>query len=154
SERRFMNFQWHPLAGLMADVAPRLLGEPNKEKSSKDELRYGKKGSLSVNLKNDTWFDHEAGIGGGVLDLIRLYHDDPYTWLREERLISDNTIAEAYDYRDENQKLLYQVVMRTHADGSKRPSMRRHIGNNEFDWRKGCMKNVRRVLYRLPELIA
>src|SRR5262249_12418674 len=61
--------------------------------------------------------------------------------------------VEAFNYHDENKKLLYQVVMRTHADGSKRPSMRRYLGNNKFLWKKGCMQNVRRVLYRLPELI-
>ena len=34
------------------------------------ELRFGKKGSLSVSLKNNIWFDHEQHIGGGILDLV------------------------------------------------------------------------------------
>ena len=34
------------------------------------ELRFGKKGSLSVNLKNNIWFDHEQHVGGGILDLV------------------------------------------------------------------------------------
>ena len=34
------------------------------------EVRYGSRGSLSVNRHNATFYDHEAGTGGGVLDLI------------------------------------------------------------------------------------
>src|SRR5262245_50301700 len=81
---------WQALAGLMADVALRLLGEPSS-KPSRDEWRYGTKGSFSVNLKDGTWYDHEIKEGGGVFTLIQQHHDKPYKWLREERLISDNT---------------------------------------------------------------
>jgi hypothetical protein len=58
-------------AGCMETVARALLGEPNKSLSSRDELRYGTNGSLSINLKTGTWFDHETQEGGGVLDLIK-----------------------------------------------------------------------------------
>ncbi len=51
-------------------VARRLLGEPNDRLSAAQGLRFGRKGSLSVNLSNGTFFDHEVGKGGGVLDLI------------------------------------------------------------------------------------
>ena len=47
-------------------VARRLLGDPNRALSTKAELRYGQKGSLAVDLAKDTWFDHEAGEGGGA----------------------------------------------------------------------------------------
>lgn len=56
---------------LMGPVARYLLGEPNQKLSSATELRFGTHGSLSVDLIKGTWFDHEAGIGGGCLDLIR-----------------------------------------------------------------------------------
>ncbi len=56
---------------LMGPVACYLLGEPNQKLSSPNELRFGTHGSLSVDLIKGTWFDHEAGVGGGVLDLIR-----------------------------------------------------------------------------------
>ena len=51
-------------------VAFKFYGEPNKALSSAGELRFGKQGSLSVDLKKAVWFDHEYGIGGGVLDMI------------------------------------------------------------------------------------
>ena len=42
-------------AHLMPSVASILLGEPNKKLSKKDELRYGNKGSLAVDLKKGTF---------------------------------------------------------------------------------------------------
>ena len=57
----------------MGDVAVALLGEPNAALSSERELRYGHRGSLAVHIAGPYagWFrDHEAGTGGGVLDLI------------------------------------------------------------------------------------
>ncbi len=54
----------------MGAVARDLLGEPNEGLSSKEELRFGTQGSTSVDLPKGTWFDHEAGQGGGVLDLV------------------------------------------------------------------------------------
>ena len=33
-------------------------------------MRFGRRGSLSVRLDCGTWFDDEAGEGGGVLDLV------------------------------------------------------------------------------------
>ena len=56
---------------LMGPVACHLLGEPNRKLSSDKELRFGTHGSLKVDLIKGTWFDHEAGVGGGMLDLIR-----------------------------------------------------------------------------------
>ena len=35
--------------------------------TSQYELRFGKRGSLSVDLKNK-WFDHEHMVRGGILD--------------------------------------------------------------------------------------
>ena len=54
---------------LMEPVARRLLGEPTS--STKDELRFGTKGSLSVDLKKGVWKSFETDEGGGCLDLIR-----------------------------------------------------------------------------------
>jgi hypothetical protein len=54
----------------MGEIAKMAWGEPNRALSSKIELRFGKQGSRSVDLKKGTWFDHEAKEGGGVLDLI------------------------------------------------------------------------------------
>lgn len=48
-------------------VATDLYGEANKQLSSKEELRFGKHGSVSVDLKTGRFYDHEAKEGGGVL---------------------------------------------------------------------------------------
>jgi len=60
------------LARAIGPVARDLLGEPNERLSSKTELRFGTNGSMAVDLGKGTWFDHEAGEGGGVLDLLRV----------------------------------------------------------------------------------
>jgi hypothetical protein len=57
------------LAVLMGPVARILWGEPDDE--SRKELRWGRGGSRSVSLGKNTWYDHEAKEGGGVLDLIK-----------------------------------------------------------------------------------
>ena len=55
----------------MEPVARALLGEPNRRMSTRTALRFGNKGSLAVDLQRGRWFDHEAGEGGGVLDLVK-----------------------------------------------------------------------------------
>jgi len=52
----------------MATVARAILGEPREKNGH--QWRYGNHGSLSVDVKAGTWFDHENNEGGGVLDLI------------------------------------------------------------------------------------
>jgi hypothetical protein len=57
----------------VADVARELLGEPNKALSSRQQLRIGRNGSVSVELdgeKRGQWYDHEVGEGGDMLDLV------------------------------------------------------------------------------------
>lgn len=50
-----------------AAVARDLYGEPNKQLSTKDELRFGAHGSISVDVKTGQFYDHEQKEGGGVL---------------------------------------------------------------------------------------
>ena len=55
-------------------IARALLGAPNDDLSTKDRLRFGSHGSLSVEVGGDNkgrWFDHEESVGGGMLELIR-----------------------------------------------------------------------------------
>lgn len=57
----------------MPDLARSLCGDPNRLMSNRSEWRFGKFGSLSVVIagrKVGSWYDHEAGTGGGVFDLI------------------------------------------------------------------------------------
>ena len=63
-------------SALLEPVARELLGEPNPTLShpSTGQLRYGRRGSLSVCIaphhEAGQWFDHEAGEGGGLLALV------------------------------------------------------------------------------------
>ena len=51
-------------------LARRCFGEPNRRLSRRDELRWRTRGSLSVSLARATFFDHESGQGGGLLDML------------------------------------------------------------------------------------
>ncbi len=135
-------------AHLMPTVASILLGEPNKKLSNKHEVRYGTKGSLAVDLKKGTFYDFETKEGGGVLDLIKHQgHANPIDWLREQHLIQDTTIVATFPYCDEAGKLLFQVCRTV----TKRFYQRRPNGSDKWI---NDIQGVRRVLYRLPELIA
>lgn len=59
------------LAAAMPAVARALLGEPVTHLSTAREWRYGRRGSLAIDVERGLWRDHEAATGGGVLDLIR-----------------------------------------------------------------------------------
>ena len=69
---------WLAIAG---DVAVALFGEPSSR--TRRELRFGRRGSLSVKLDAGTWFDFE---GGGVVDLVkrerRCTAGEAVDWLR------------------------------------------------------------------------
>jgi AAA domain-containing protein len=135
------------LAAMMEQVALRLAGERNEKLTKGDDWRYGKKGSLSVNVKNGTWYDHESKSGGGVLEFIRWHgEDDPIGWLRSEKLIEDDEIVATFDYCDENGKLVFQVC----RTASKQFFQRRPNGQGWIN----NLQGVARILYRLPELIA
>jgi len=140
-------------AELIEPIARRLLGEPNARLSNAREFRFGTHGSMSIDLKKGTWFDHENTIGGGVIDLIR--HKlgngcDAIGWLREEGFQSPKKTAVypkprlvcTYDYIDEAGKPLFQVLR------YEPKSFKRRQANGAWN-----MDGVRRVLYRLPEVI-
>jgi hypothetical protein len=138
-------------------VARVLLGVPNKHLSKSTELRYGTHGSLKIDLNKNAWFDHEANCGGGVLDLVNREiggdHSDARRWLADNGLeAKPNGPAAgtgryiAYDYRNEHRQLLFQAVRYE----PKRFSQCRPDGHGGLIWN---LDGVRRVPYRLPELI-
>src|SRR5438046_6464768 len=58
----------------MGGLARAVLGEPNEALSTKSQLRYGTKGSLAIEIEGSKvgyWYDHENGVGGDALELIR-----------------------------------------------------------------------------------
>lgn len=146
---------------LMEPVARRLLGDPNPHLSSKDEWRFGTRGSLSVKVggpHKGTWNDHEAATGGGVLDLIAREKDGDrraaVEWLRHEfgdvagqpEPPPERRIVAVYSYTDENGDPLFEVVRYDPKDFRQR----RPDGRGGYTWN---LKGVRLVPYRLPELI-
>jgi hypothetical protein len=48
----------------------------NQKLSTNDELKWGKKGSLSVNIRKGTFINWETGSQGGMVDLIREHYGD------------------------------------------------------------------------------
>ena len=51
-------------------VARHLLGPPNASLSTAVNLRWGTNGSFSVDVIKGVWYDNEAGVGGGCIDLV------------------------------------------------------------------------------------
>lgn len=145
-------------------VAERLFGTPNKRLSSTRELRFGSHGSMAVNLDDGTFYDHEAKAGGGTLWAIQYSQGydaaGALSWLEDEGFKDRSARAEPqrpaqvfsifYEYRDEAGVVLSKV---------KRTPDKRFLqfgpdGKGGFHAAKGCMDGVRRVPYRLPELLA
>ena len=141
---------------LMEPVARRLLGEPNNRlsKAPKD-LRFGTHGSMSINVETGQFYDHEAKVGGGVIDLImhtlNCNHPEAVSWLRSQGFLDGQTeqptrIVAEYDYTDEEGEPLFQVVRYE----PKKFRQRRRNESGGWIWN---INGVRRVLYRLPQLI-
>src|SRR5690625_4307304 len=150
---------------LIEPVARRLKGEPNARLSKPDEMRFGTHGSLSIKISTGQWHDHEAKVGGGTLDLIQHLgaskdRTDAHAWLVKQGLIEDKAQPTkhghpqaqdevTYPYRDSNGKLVFEVVRRT----GKRFVQRRPDDTKHGGWAWN-LKGIKRVLYRLPELLA
>src|SRR5262249_2041594 len=119
------------------------------------------RGSLAINLETGQWYDHEIGVGGGVLDFITRETGrkgkECFDWLRENGFETEpagkpngkqrpaSKIVATFDYVDAKGKLLFQ-------GGKKEPKdfyQRKPGANGEWIWK---IKGVRQVPYRLPEL--
>ena len=158
-------------AALMEPVALKLLGEPNTNLSNPPrDVRFGSRGSMAVDYENGRWFDHENQVGGGVLDLIAYKTGcntgEALAWLRREgigpagrtpspppchRAPAVRTMSkfvEAYSYTDETGNPLFEVVRYDPKDFKQR-----RAGSTPGSWIWN-LDGVRRVLYRLPDLIA
>jgi hypothetical protein len=144
----------------MGPVAREILGEPNRVLSSAHELRFGSHGSLSVDLNKGTWFDHEAGEGGGLFDFLRAKvgcqdTKSGFEWLELKGFKKTRkgngfhpgaaTIDAVYQYPDEIGDVLFEVVrFRPKTFRQRRPE-----GKGGHVWN---IHGVRRVPFRLPEL--
>lgn len=163
----------------IAELAPDLLGEPNQHLSTRQQLRFGNNGSIAVEIagaRRGEWFDHENNHGGDGIELICVAKDldkrgafefgrdwlgivadrpngtfangAPSQGSAERHKGSGNfKILAKYPYHDEAANLLYEVVRLD----PKNFRQRRPDGHGKWIWET---KSVRKVLYRLPELIA
>lgn len=146
------------IAGHMADIARLVLGPPNARLSTAAQLRFGKQGSVAVEIAGadaGAWFDHENKIGGGPWDFLRekagLVDGAATAWLHSELGIGKppkgkSRIVAIYDYHDESGELMYQQCRYDPKDFRQR----RPDGMGGWLW---STKGVRQVPYRLPELI-
>jgi AAA domain len=115
-----------PFAGHMSAVARALFGNPNPLHSKGSKPRWGNKGSLSIDEQRGVWFDHENGVGGGVLDLIereqKLTGASAIAWLQSIGCHVDDKphtaptpqarrkTIESYDYVDADGTLVLQTL--------------------------------------------
>lgn len=112
--------------------------------------------SLSINAGNGVYFCHGCGAGGDQFNFYANVHKlDPERdfpkviagILRHFNLDAGGPrIVKAYPYHDENGNLLFEVVRFDPKDFRQR----RPDGKGGFEWN---LRGVRRVLYRLPEVL-
>ncbi|MEO1362218.1 MAG: AAA family ATPase [Pseudomonadota bacterium] len=144
------------LARHMRAIVETVRGEPNKRHSKPGAPRWGTNGSLSVDEESGTYFDHEAGVGGGVLGFIEAEvgrtGKEAFDWMRSKGLDVGSPesarlqIIETYDYCDANGNLAYQVVRLE----PKSFRQRRPDGLGGWTWSLGETKPLP---YRLPDII-
>jgi putative DNA primase/helicase len=157
-----MNAPANLFGNYMEQVARLLLGKPNADQSKPGNLRFGSRGSLSVDLKQGVWHDHESGQGGGVLDLIErtlgLSGRAAVDWLERQGIheaANENEpkparkprarLLAAYDYVSEAGELLFQVCRMEPKDFRQRKPV-----ESGWSW---SVKGVRQVPYRLPQML-
>src|SRR5262249_36112908 len=153
-------------------------GEPNQR--SRSELRWNGADGYSVrtySVHKKVWYDHGAKRGGSTLELAafamgwpqdkpirgadfyavwqgaydRGLYPEPPPEKQSDGLRQGLRVRRFYSYHDEARALLYQVIRYDTEVADDRFGQRRPDG--EGGW-IGKLGDVRRVLYRLPELIA
>ncbi len=80
--------------GIILAAARLLLIDKKEYSPNSDNVRFGKNGSLSIKLSENTYFDNEAGVGGGLLDFVMNYggasnKNDAANWLKNHGLITN-----------------------------------------------------------------
>jgi hypothetical protein len=149
---------------MIEPVARELLGEPNKRLSNGTELRFGARGSVSIDLTKGTFYDFETEEGGGVIDLVarEVKGVEPATWLRERGYLPESDddaprkpksagaparrVVAIFDYRDVDGTLLFQVLRYEPRDfRQRRPDPTQPDG---WSWKtsgiKGCRTDYRK----------
>ena len=155
-----------PLSRFFADEGIPVKG---KGKRAVATWRGGERESVSIDDEKRVWCDHLTDEGGDIFDawqkihggtaeeavkaLAERYNLEAVTSQRRARKTSEKTRRElvaSYDYTDERGAYLYSVdrYKITKADGSTDKDFRQRRGQ------ESGLGEVRRVLYRLPEVLA
>jgi len=153
----------HKYAQHIGVVARELWGEENKSLSHGNELRFGTKGSKSVDLEKAVWTDHETQESGGFIDLCKLAYPEASGSVadlieskfglekaRPIKYLGPKNLVTCYDYIGDHGVLQYQVIRTDFADGSK--TFRQQRPDGQGGWIKN-LKDVRRIPYNLPEVL-
>jgi hypothetical protein len=133
-------------------AAKQYWGEPNERLTTAKQIRYGAHGSKSVDLEKETWYDHEMDKGGGLADLIHTQEPDVSVVDRMAEFGLPKTgdrIETAYDYRDADGVVRYQVVRIDSADG--KTYRQRQIAEDGKPIYS--MAGVTALPYRLPDIV-
>jgi RecA-family ATPase len=125
--------------------AARILWGPETATTRK-EMRFGQHGSKKIELEGLLWSDFELGQYGGVVELCRRAGNIQNL----DNGSGGDGAWITYDYRDERQTLLFQVVKRPNRPRAERFIQRHPNGSDDWIWNT---TGVRKVPYRLPELI-
>jgi len=152
----------------------KLWGEPNRK--TPKEFRWGDDSYnyRTFDPRKGIWYDAGAQVGGSTLELAEHAKGKPVKNLRgakffeawtdayELKFVPDpppakpngkggeRVILATYPYCDEHGALLFEVVRFDAIDPDERFRQRQPDGDGGWIWN---IKGVRRVLYRLPELI-
>jgi len=112
-------------------------GQPNKHMSSKNELRFGTRGSVSVKLETNEWYDHECAEGGVVVSK------------QVEEELRPRMVVAKYDYTDPEGQPYMQVLRYMPKDFRQR----RVDPNDTTKW-IWSVKGIEHVPYRVTEILA
>jgi hypothetical protein len=112
---------------------------------------------VTIYLKSESWSCHDHKVGGSVIDWV-MYEKGITAAAAMRELGGGRNGSEpggkfvcAYDYVDEDGKLLFQIC-RFKAPPPKNKEFKARRGPDDPQCKLG-IKGVRRVLYRLPEVI-
>ena len=100
--------KWQALAeNIIDDVAQELMRDRPIFYETETEIRFGNRGSFSVNKQTGTFYDYETSTGGGLLDMIiHLDHaedkDQAKDWLRDKGFL-DGSFSPTQHHRPQAQ---------------------------------------------------
>jgi putative DNA primase/helicase len=154
------------------DACIKLWGQPDRV--TQKELRWGDDSYnyKTYDVKKRVWYDSGDERGGSTLELVTYAKGEPAKKLEGEDFFNAWQYAHdhkwvpdpppklngggskhlaVYQYNDENRQLLFEVVRFDTNISDDRFRQRKPDGHGGWTWKTA---KVRKVLYRLPELIA